>query len=182
MIRNRVSSLGLESGVVRLAPYDPAWPRLYAAEAGRLLDALARHGVSLTLEHTGSTAIPGLAAKPIVDILAGLRNEDDRPSAIQAIVDAGYIHRGEQEIPGRDFFRRGDPRQYHVHLTVIGNAFWDDHRTFRDYLLSHPETARAYAELKRDLAARYPRDRESYILGKTDFVLDTLARACGTGV
>jgi GrpB-like predicted nucleotidyltransferase (UPF0157 family) len=135
---------------------------------------LAAAGVTLAIEHTGSTAVPGLAAKPIIDILAGLRTEDARPAAIAALEAAGYVHRGEQEIPGRDFFRRGDPRQFHVHLTAVGSAFWTDHLAFRDWLRAHPDSAAQYAELKLRLAARFPRDREAYIAGKTNFVADVL--------
>ena len=83
---------------------------------------------------------------------------------------AGYVYRGEQEIPGRDFFRRGEPRQYHVHLAHTHSAFHRDHRAFRDYLRSHADAAAEYAALKRELAVKHPFDREAYILGKTAFV------------
>jgi GrpB-like predicted nucleotidyltransferase (UPF0157 family) len=121
--------------------------------------------------------VPGVAAKPIVDILAGLAAEEGRGTAIVALQAAGYVHRGEQEIPGRDFFRRGEPRQYHIHLTQVDSAFWHDHRTFRDWLRSHPDAAADYSALKRSLAERYPMDREAYIAGKTAFVEDILRAA-----
>jgi GrpB-like predicted nucleotidyltransferase (UPF0157 family) len=164
------AELGLESGRVRVVPYSTAWPALYAAEAARLASVLESAGVAVRLEHTGSTSIPGLGAKPIVDILAGLEREDDRGAAIIALRGAEYVHRGEQEIPGRDFFRRGNPRQYHVHLTRVGSAFWRDHLAFRDWLRAHPDVAAAYMALKTQLAERYPADREAYIRGKTSFV------------
>jgi GrpB-like predicted nucleotidyltransferase (UPF0157 family) len=151
-------------------PYDPAWPGLYAAEIARLEPILRLHGVALRFEHTGSTAVPGLAAKPVLDILAGCHHGEERVAAIAALQAGGYVHRGEQGISGRDFFRRGDPRQYHIHLAAIGSSFWRDHRTFRDFLRAHPAAAEAYGKLKRDLAARFPLDRESYIEGKTAFV------------
>ena len=170
-------SLGLESGVVRLAPYDTAWPAMYVAEVARLAPILLEHGVTLTLEHTGSTAVPGLAAKPILDILAGREAAGDRSAVIAALVAGGYTYRGEQGISGRDFFRRGDPRQYHLHLTTVGSTFWHDHRSFRDHLRAHADAAAAYEALKRALAARYPRDREAYIEGKTAFVQAIVAEA-----
>ena len=170
-------ALGLESGTVRIAPYDATWPTLYAAEAARLESVLEARGLSLALEHTGSTAVPGLPAKPVLDILGGLHDDADRPAAIAALVAAGYNHRGEQGIPGRDFFRRGSPRQYHLHLTRLGSEFWTEHRLFRDYLRTHPEARDAYAALKAELAERFPFDREQYIEGKTEFVLRTLAKA-----
>ncbi len=175
-------SLGLESGVVRVVSYDPSWPALFAAEAERLAAVLAGRGVVVVLEHTGSTAVPGLAAKPVLDILGGLAREADRPAAIEAFTSAGYLHRGEQGIPGRDFFRRGDPRRYHLHLALIGDAFWHDHRAFRDHLRAHPEVADAYARLKHELAARFPRDRPAYIEGKTAFVRAVVAAARGADV
>ena len=172
-----MTELGLESGRVRLVPYSEAWPALYAAEVARVTPLLAAIGVRLVFEHTGSTAVPGLAAKPIIDILAGLTNEAGRGAAIAALQAAGYVHRGEQGIPGRDFFRRGDPRQYHVHLTRVESAFWQDHRTFRDWLRTHPDVAAAYMALKRELAARFPADREAYVEGKTPFVERVLREA-----
>lgn len=172
-----MDELGLESGRVRVVPYSAAWPALYAAEISRLSPVLASAGVRLALEHTGSTSVPGLGAKPIIDILAGIEREDDRGAAIAALTSAGYVHRGEQEIPGRDFFRRGNPRQYHVHLTRVGSAFWRDHLAFRDWLRTHPDVAADYMALKTQLAERYPTDREAYIRGKTSFVEGVLHAA-----
>lgn len=172
-----MTELGLESGRVRLVPYSDTWPALYAAEIARITQLLEAAGVRLVFEHTGSTAVPGLAAKPIIDILAGLADEEGRDAAIAALQAAGYTHRGEQEIPGRDFFRRGDPRQYHVHLARVDSSFWHDHRTFRDWLRTHPDAAAAYMALKRELAARFPADREAYINGKTAFVMGVLQEA-----
>jgi GrpB-like predicted nucleotidyltransferase (UPF0157 family) len=173
--------LGLESGTVRVVPYDPAWPRLYAVEVARLLPFLDREGVSLVFEHTGSTAIPGMAAKPILDILAGRGTDAEREPAIRALQAAGYRYRGEQEIPGRDFFRRGEPRQYHMHVAHMKSEFWRDHRAFRDYLRSHADAAAEYAALKRELAVKHPFDREAYIEGKGAFVQAILRLATGTG-
>lgn len=164
--------LGLESKVVRVVPYDARWPQLFATEEARLRRFLG--GLSIELEHTGSTAVPGLAAKPILDILGGRPSSVSRGSAIDAIERAGYTYRGEQGVPGRDFFRRGDPRSHHLHLTAIGSEFWNDHRDFRDYLRTHPDARDAYAALKYDLAQKYPKDREAYIEAKTDFVTEIL--------
>jgi GrpB-like predicted nucleotidyltransferase (UPF0157 family) len=177
MTSDVAEALGLESGRVRVAAYDERWPALFGAESTRLQAALAAAGLDVALEHMGSTAVPGLAAKPIIDILGGLRVEGDRMAAIAALVAAGYVHRGEQGIPGRDFFRRGDPRRYHLHLTVIDSAFWNDHRAFRDWLRAHPEVAAEYARLKVELATRHPGDRESYTDGKTEFVRRVLDEA-----
>ena len=168
-------SLGLESGTVRVVPYDSAWPRLFVLEAGRLRSYFASKNLTIVIEHTGSTAVPGLAAKPILDILAGYPRGADVQAYVSALVDSDYVHRGEQEIPGREFFRRGNPRAYHVHLTAIDSNFWRDHLTFRDCLRADNSLRDAYAALKRELAVKFPRDREAYIDGKESFVKNVLA-------
>jgi GrpB-like predicted nucleotidyltransferase (UPF0157 family) len=170
------TALGLERGVVRLVPYDAVWPRLYAEEEARIR-AVVDLDLPLALEHVGSTAVPGLAAKPILDLLGGYPPGADVQRYIAALVRAGYTHRGESGIPGREFFRRGEPRAYHLHLAVQGGAFWRDHLAFRDALRASSETRDAYAKVKDELAQRYPRDREAYIEGKTSFVRAVVAQA-----
>jgi len=162
--------LGLESGVVRVVAYNPAWPELFSAERALIDTALRKHGIAATIEHIGSTSVPGLAAKPILDTLVGVEGEQGFAAAISALPEAGYSYRGEQGIPGRHFFRRGLPRSYHVHLVVRDGHLWRDYLAFRDRLRGHPEDAKVYAELKYELAERYPRDRESYIEAKSEFV------------
>jgi GrpB-like predicted nucleotidyltransferase (UPF0157 family) len=173
-------SLGLESGTVRVVPYDPAWPALFAAEAARIEAALGP-GLPLALEHMGSTAVPGLAAKPILDLLGGYPPGAPVAPYVDALVGAGYMHRGEQGIPGREFFRRGEPRAYHLHLVVEGSTVWREQLAFRDALRRDPALRDAYAALKLALAGRFPRDRESYIDGKTRFVRRVVVEACGRG-
>jgi GrpB-like predicted nucleotidyltransferase (UPF0157 family) len=172
-------SLGLESGMVRVVPYESIWPSLFAAEAERLRRRFESAGVPVVLEHTGSTAVPGLAAKPILDILAGYPEGATLPAYISVLTGADYVHRGEQEIPGRDFFRRGNPRAYHLHLTAVDSRFWLDQVTFRDRLRADNTLRDAYAALKGDLATRFPRDRESYIAGKASFVNGVLGPPAG---
>lgn len=170
--------LGLESGVVRLVDYDDAWPRLFEAERERLLSFVRAHaGRQIHLEHIGSTAVPGLAAKPVLDMLAAPWLGDDLDPLIPAFEAAGYLYRPLQSTPERRFFRRGEPRQYHLHLTPLGSQVWRDQLTFRNMLRLDPVVASAYAELKREVAARYPADREAYIEGKTAFVRDVLRDA-----
>jgi len=170
-------SLGLESGTVRVVPHDSAWPHLFLVEGERLNRIFALRNLPIVIEHTGSTAVPGLAAKPILDILAGYVHGADVQAYISTLIEADYDHRGEQGIPGREFFRRGDPRAYHVHLTAIESGFWRDHRTFRDRLRTDNALRDRYAALKQDLAAQFPRDREAYIAAKESFVKDVLAHS-----
>jgi GrpB-like predicted nucleotidyltransferase (UPF0157 family) len=174
-------TLGLERGIVRLVPYDPAWPGLYVAEAERLQESFTAAGLVGLLEHTGSTAIPGLPAKPVLDILGGYPEGASVTAYIDALTRADYIHRGEQGIPGREFFRRGNPRSYHLHLAAIDSAFWRDHLTFRDRLRADDSLRDAYAALKLDLAARFPQDRQAYIDAKAPFVKEILANAGDSG-
>ncbi|MFL5639193.1 MAG: GrpB family protein [Gemmatimonadaceae bacterium] len=169
--------LGLASGEVRVVPYDQRWAQLYATEAIRLTESLLLRGLQLRLEHTGSTAVPGLAAKPIIDILAGRETETSRQFFIDAIQEAGYVYRGEQGIVGRDFFRKGEPRSYHIHLVSIGSEFWNEHRLFRDYLRAHRDAANEYQKLKTELVRRFPNDREAYTDAKTEFVREILRKA-----
>ena len=174
-------TLGLEGGIVRLVPYDPAWPKLFEAEAERLQEIFAAAGLEAALEHTGSTAVPGLAAKPILDILGGYPAGARVSDYIDVLTTAaGYAHRGEQGIPGREFFRRGDPRSYHLHLTTIDSTFWRDHLTFRNRLRADDSLRDAYARVKHELAARFPRDREAYIEAKGPFVGEVLALGATT--
>lgn len=160
---------------VRLAGYDPLWPREFDAEADRI--ARACHGLPLRLEHIGSTAVPGLPAKPIIDILAGAPSRAARPPYIAAIVRLGYEHLGAYGIPGRDYFRRGSPRTHHVHLVSWSSKFWHDHVLFRDYLRAHPDVAQEYGALKRALAAAFPDDGRQYTDEKGPFIKSVLRRA-----
>jgi GrpB-like predicted nucleotidyltransferase (UPF0157 family) len=173
-----VTSLGLERGTVRLVPYDSRWPVLFLDEAERIR-SIAGADLPLAIEHVGSTAIPGLAAKPILDLLGGYPRGASVSTYVDALTRAGYQHRGEQGIPGREFFRRGDPRSYHFHLAEKGGTFWREHLAFRDALRTQPELRDAYAALKVQLAQKYPYDREAYIEGKTEFVRKVVGAAAG---
>lgn len=165
------SPLGLESGIVRVVPYDPRWPELFAAESARLRSAFAAAGVPVAFHHVGSTSIPGLAAKPILDILGVYPGDAPGIDRYVAILERmGYAHRGEQGIPGREFFRRGNPRAYHLHLARDGSTPAREHLVFRDRLRAEPALRDEYARLKGELASRFPADRESYIEGKGPFV------------
>jgi GrpB-like predicted nucleotidyltransferase (UPF0157 family) len=163
--------LGLESGTVRVVPYDARWPALYEDEARRIARAVAEAGLpSLELEHVGSTSVPGLAAKPILDLAAGFSSGAAAPGYIPVLESLGYVYRGDGGLPGREFFRRGVVRSHHLHLVQSGSMHWVRYLAFRDALRADPALRDAYARLKQELAARHPRDREAYIEGKTEFV------------
>jgi NAD-dependent deacetylase len=151
-------TLGAVASTLREPPlevvdYDPSWPQRYAEEAQRVRDALAPDVVEL--EHMGSTAVPGLAAKPVIDISAGLDRLELSSEQVAAMECLGYEYLGENGLPGRLFFRRDEAarRAHHVHVVEYGGEHWHRHRAVREYLRAHPEEASRYAEEKRRLAA-----------------------------
>jgi carbonic anhydrase len=172
------SPLGLESGTVRLVPYDARWPELFRAESERIRAACGP--LPLAFEHIGSTSVPGLWAKPVLDILAGHPAGRSALDYVAPLERAGYVHRGDRGIPGHQFFRRGEPRAYHIHLVEKDGALWSQYVRFREYLRADADAARRYADLKRSLAAQFPRNREAYISGKAAFVLFANNRAWAT--
>ena len=141
-------------------------------ERARILAAIALPGVAV--EHVGSTAVPGLAAKPIIDILIGLSHLEDAAVVIPPLEGLGYEYLPERELetPERRFLARPKtkPRTRHIHMVEVGSDFWERHLLFRDYLRTHPDAAREYASLKHALAARFRENREAYTEGKTAFV------------
>jgi GrpB-like predicted nucleotidyltransferase (UPF0157 family) len=168
---------------VVVVPYDPTWPERYEAEARALARVFGEALVAI--HHIGSTAVPGLPAKPIIDILPvvrAIRAVDRLRPDLEAL---GYECMGEFGIPGRRYLRKGgDRRTHHVHVFQEGDPNVVRHLAFRDYLRAHPDEARRYGELKAELAARFPRDIEAYMDGKDAFVkaLERAALAWRTSV
>ena len=167
--------LGLPSGTVKLCLYSPHWSVAFTAERRRL----TRYSGSrrYRLEHIGSTAVPGLDAKPIIDLALCLPSFRALPVWIRILTSAGYVYRGEYGLPGRHFFVRGTPVTHHLHLVERGCAHWDKWLLFRDYLRAHPDAVHRYNVFKRRLATRYAHDRDAYTRAKTPFVKRVLARA-----
>ncbi|WP_349963458.1 GrpB family protein [Rhizobium sp. ZPR3] len=159
-----------------LTPYDPIWTDLFERERTAL--QRADIGWFRAIHHVGSTSIPGIAAKPIIDILVGLRCDDDGRACVEAMHQLGYEYRGDGGIPGRHYYRKGTPHTHHVHMWVESHPEYGRHLRFRDYLRSHPEEARAYEALKRELAERFVSDTLSYSQAKDEFCqrIDELAR------
>ena len=169
------------SDEVVLVESDERWPALFAAEAARLHVVLGA-GLVTAIEHFGSTAIPGLAAKPVVDILVGVRSlPAARVEAVPALEALGYAFWADNPATDRLFFVKGlppnGPRTHHVHMVETdAGGVWGDLLVFRDALRAHPEQARRYEALKRELADRFPNDREAYTDAKGDFVREVTAR------
>ena len=148
---------------------------LFDRERARIERALGSWAEGI--EHVGSTAVPGLAAKPIIDIMVGVGSLRDAEHYIKPLEQLCYECRGEAGIPGRLFFRKGDPRSHHLHVTESGSEFWERHLFFRNYLRAHPETTREYARLKHHLADHFRTDRTAYTEAKTAFISEVVRRA-----
>lgn len=163
--------LGVLEGKVRLVPYTPAWKALFAMEHRRLIDAIG--GYVKEIRHIGSTAVPGIHAKPIIDIMAGLHHIEDLAQCTSALIALGYTYEGEQNIPGWYFFKKneGDLTTHHLHAVTWGSQYWYDRIFFQEYLCRHHEIAGAYEQLKLELRNKYANDRKSYTRDKTDFIL-----------
>lgn len=158
--------------VVELKDHDPAWREEFMRERGRLASILGAD--ALRIDHVGSTAVPGLRAKPIIDIMVSVeRMEPDFFTRRLAILD--YVHMpidGE----GRLFFRKGMPRTHHLHLVLDGSEEFRKHILFRDLLMAYPEEAKEYAALKEELVQRFKDDREAYTNGKEAFIAGILTK------
>ncbi len=166
--------LGLEQGIVRLVPYSPEWKLYFEREKAALQEKLGSH--ILDIQHIGSTSIPGMPAKPIIDIAIAVQDFELAKTCIPLVESLGYEYRGEFGIPHRHYFVKGNPRLYHIHMSEITSVEWQNTIRFRDYLYSHPGTAQEYADLKQQLALKYPQDREAYLEGKTEFVRGVLIK------
>jgi GrpB-like predicted nucleotidyltransferase (UPF0157 family) len=166
-------SIGLQRGIVRVVPADPTWPDLFRAEVDRLAAGIAVAGLpALTFEHIGSTAVPGLAAKPIIDLMAGYGPDANTRLYLDALRDAGYEYRGPQDVPFRELFVLGSEsrRTHHLNLTPLDSPFWRDHLAFRDRLRNEPAVRADYSALKHRLAEAHPADRHAYTEGKAAFI------------
>ena len=163
---------------VAVVPYDPEWPALFQREKEHLLSCLPRELIG-RIEHFGSTAVPNLAAKPIVDILVEVTSLLETQRQIVPLLEAqgyDYLWRpcwGEDIPPFYAWFIKRDPhgkRTHHIHMVEHDFEHWD-RLLFRDYLIQHPRLAEEYQALKLHLSAAFPNDRVAYTKGKTDFVV-----------
>ncbi len=166
-----------------VVPYDPRWPRLYQEMAQVYQNHLGVH--IWDVQHVGSTAVPGLAAKPILDIDLIVKNAEQMAKLIPLVEALGYRHRGDLGIPGRESFKAltsqsptdgsGQTRmRHHLYACVQGHRSLRNHIALRDYLRKHPEVRDEYGALKQQLARQYPNDIDAYIEGKTPFITSIL--------
>jgi GrpB-like predicted nucleotidyltransferase (UPF0157 family) len=170
---------------LQIAPHDPKWPTAFAAERDRIATALG--ALALRIDHNGSTSVPGLAAKPIIDIQISVRSlQPIEPYAIR-LTQLGYVHVPHPDDSFCPFFHMPAvwPHSHHLHVVQAGGA--EERRTlaFRDYLRDHPEVARRYEQLKRELAPLHSAaefsSRQAYADAKSAFVISITERAIAEG-
>jgi len=162
---------------IEVVPYDPAWPDRFQEVADELAALFGDEIVAI--HHIGSTAVPSLAAKPIVDLCVEVRDLARVDAFDAEMVRRGYLVRGEAGIAGRRFFVKGteEVRSHHVHTYQVGHAEVERHLVFRDYLIAHPAEAALYGRVKEEAARRFPHDIEGYMEAKKDLILDRIQKA-----
>lgn len=153
-----------------LTPYNPNWPQQYQTEAEALTAVFGSNLIAI--HHIGSTAVPDIQAKPIIDMMPIVWDIEQVDSLNEAMAEQGYIHKGEHGIPGRRYFRKGSDlhHTHHIHVYEQGSPEIARHLLFRDYLCLHPAKAAAYDQLKTELAQTYRDDTTAYTHAKADFI------------
>lgn len=169
--------LGLPRGTVQLIPYTPAWATLFQTEWVRLQLALGAD--ALDIQHIGSTAVPGLAAKPVLDIGIAVANQSAVTACVPRLSALGYTYRGYRGSDQGHFFDQGPEEclTHYLHLLLRGEQGWLHYLQFRDYLRAHPAARAAYQQLKQQLAVQYAADRAAYSAAKASFVQSVLVAA-----
>lgn len=162
---------------IHVLPYNPDWQRHYESEAARLRAVLG--DLLVEIHHIGSTSVPGLHAKPIIDIMPIVREIEAVDRYNEAMTTLGYRARGENGIAGRRYFTKGedDQRSHHVHIYAPDNPEVTAHLHFRDYLRTHPDDADQYGTLKQQLARQFTNDIHGYMDGKDALVKKLIAKA-----
>jgi len=168
-------SLGLQRGKVKLVPHDPEWIELFRREAANIKGLLRDR--LLGIEQIGSTAVPDLDAKPILDLMVAVESIDEFEGYSVLLRRLGYEFRRDNRKEQEHILCVKGPEENRTHylkLTTPGSEFWSEHILFRDYLLHHPERLKAYQKLKRDLFDKHAEDRALYTDGKAQFIKETI--------
>jgi GrpB-like predicted nucleotidyltransferase (UPF0157 family) len=162
---------------IRLVEHDPSWAREAQAEIARLREALG--AVAVRLEHVGSTAVPGLASKPILDLQLSVATIEPRTTYVEPLEQLGYLFVRDPDSPDYHLFAKPPqrPRSHHLHVCETGSEHELRHLALRDFLRAHEVEAERYEALKRELVDRHPEDRLAYIAGKQRYVAELEARA-----
>jgi GrpB-like predicted nucleotidyltransferase (UPF0157 family) len=160
-----------------VTPHDPSWAAMFERAAAEIAAVLGAQLIAI--HHAGSTAIPGIRAKPIIDLVVEVQQLNALDAASAALQALGYTAHGEHGIPGRRFFTKvsGPTRTHNVHSFQTGHPEIARMLSLRDYLRAHPVDAQAYSLLKEELSRQFPTDIESYTLGKSAFIEEIVRRA-----
>lgn len=154
---------------VEVVSYNSNWKKMYKEESGKIKNIL--NDIIIDIHHIGSTAIPGIKSKPVIDILVEVKDIEEVDQYNRKMKELGYEVMGEYGIPKRRFFRKGgNKRTHHVHIFQVGNEEIKRHINFKEYLIAHPDKEREYSKLKEELANRYAYDVKNYTNGKSDFI------------
>lgn len=162
---------------IEIVAYNPQWPQMYHEEAAKIRAVLAAQ--IITIHHIGSTAIPNLSAKPVIDMLVEVQQIESVDAYNPQMEQLGYTPKGEYGIPQRRYFSKanGTTRTHHLHIFPQGHPEIERHLAFRDYLIAHPHEAQAYEKLKRELADPFRYDSIGYTDGKSEFIRGVDQRA-----
>ena len=163
--------------LIHIVAYDPAWPERFEQEAAVVRQALAE--CCRQIHHVGSTSVPGLSAKPIIDMAVECTDYPPTPAMIAALSAFDYEHRGEFGVVGRHFFSKGDPRSFHLHLVPEDGEVARRQVAFRDYLRSHPAAAQEYLSIKLEAAPGKVLGSNDYVMAKSPFVERVLKKVLG---
>jgi len=166
---------------IYITPYNSNWPKL-AAEEIALIKKNLPYAWIVDIQHIGSTAIPGLPAKPIIDIYIGVASIQEAQKAIKPIEKLGYVFWSDNPNKEKMFFVKGMPpfgkgRTHHIHIVEYNSTYWRARILFRNYLRTHPDKAEKYAQLKHELMEKYEFDREAYTDAKSSFISSILEKA-----
>ena len=169
--------IGLEKGIVRICPYSNEWASLYKKEELNLKSIIGN--LIISINHVGSTSIEGCDAKPIIDILIGLKTFDDGYKVRDLLDTNVYEYKGECGIPGRHFIKKnyGELTLYHIHAFENSNKEIERHLLFRDYLRNNKNYVVEYCKIKKRLGEKYPTNREAYTDGKAEFINMVIEKA-----
>jgi GrpB-like predicted nucleotidyltransferase (UPF0157 family) len=162
---------------IQVDKYSENWPAVFENEKKIILDAIG----NVVIEHIGSTSVPGLSAKPVIDMMVRVENLEDAVQFIELLKKIGYVYIPELElqIPDRKFFQKriDDIPKYHLSFSEPTSQYWKEHILFRNHLRTHPKAVKEYEDLKKQLAEKFVTDFDAYNAGKTDFIKSIIEKS-----
>jgi len=169
--------IGLQRKKVKLSSYNPEWKKLYKKEEKLIRSIIEKY--ILDIQHVGSTSIPNIKAKPIIDIAVGVKSLKIGEKCIKPLERLGYEYKHDAGIKGRHFFVKGNEnnRTHYLHVEKLNGKLWKNHILFRDYLIKHKEAVKEYSKLKEELVKKHKDNRDIYTIKKNSFIQKILRKA-----